>query len=82
MFEFLLVVALTWSPDCVAIGELYRAAAELRDRGRPLREVLRMTADSRIRRTMIHVYERPDMTPQDWRWFAIGVCVGEEKSYT
>jgi hypothetical protein len=78
LFELLLIAALAWPAECLAIGELYYTAAQLRDRGHPLKQVLTMAGDQRVKRSLRHVYAKPDMTPDEWRWFAIGVCVGDE----
>lgn len=74
-----LILVLNVPSDCMTLGDLYRTAAQLRDRGHPLTEVLKLTHDPRVRRTLAHVYERPDMQPEEWRWFAIGICVGAER---
>ena len=77
MLETLLLAAtIGWPTGCTHIGDLYERAATLRDRGVSVERVFKMTEDRRIRRTIGHVYERSDMTPEQWRWFMIGACVG------
>lgn len=82
MFEVLLVLALTWPADCDRIGALYEGAARIRDKGLTLERALSATNDRRIQLAMRHVYGRPDMTPEQWRWFTIGVCVGQDDGKT
>lgn len=77
MLELLLAATLMWPRECVIVGEMYELAARIRNTGRPLARVLQQATDNRIKRTLIHVYTRPDMSPMEWKWFAIGVCVGE-----
>ena len=77
MLELMLSVALTWPSACEEVGELYRIAAIFRDSGKPLKSVLKVTKEKRVRLALTHVYERQDMTPSDWRWMAIGICVGQ-----
>jgi hypothetical protein len=78
MNTLLLLAALTWSPDCLAIGELYEKAAMLRDTGIELEKALKRTPAKRIQLALRHVYEQMDMDPQAWRWFATGICVEQE----
>lgn len=75
MYE-LILVALIWPQQCEAIGSIYHDAARVRDQGLPLEAVVKMTRHRRLHRALWHVYERPDMTPEQWRWLAVGVCVG------
>lgn len=72
----MLVAALIWPAACNIIGDIYHDAARIRDQGLPLEVVVTKTENVRIKRALFHVYERPDMTPEQWRWFAAGVCVG------
>lgn len=76
MIEMLLAAALVWPADCEKIGKIYHDAAAVRDVGWPLEVVVRMTKYQQLKRALYHVYERPDMTADQWRWFAIGICVG------
>jgi hypothetical protein len=76
MIELLFVSALGWPSECLAMGELYRSAAIVRDRGVPLEHALEMTNNGRIKTALRHVYDEPTMTPRDWKMFSIGVCIG------
>jgi hypothetical protein len=77
MFELIVAAALVWPAECEAFGELYRGAALIRDAGRPRKEAMTAARGRRARLALIHVYERADMSPSDWRWLAIGICVGQ-----
>lgn len=79
MLELLLTAALTWPAHCLTIGELYHDAALVRDKGQPLAEVQALIQNDRVKRIVALVYDRKDMTPDQWRWFAIGVCVGGDE---
>jgi hypothetical protein len=81
MIELLVITALVgappptgWPADCDKVGEIYFQAAQIRDSGAKLEDVLPKATEKRPLR---HVYERKDMTPEQWRWFVIGVCAGE-----
>jgi hypothetical protein len=74
----MLVAALHWPAECLRMGEVYREAATLRDRGRPLDEVLRSTDERRFKLAITHTYLRKDMSPRDWYWAAVGICVGQK----
>ena len=60
-----------------AIGNLYYQAATIRDNGRPVQEAVAL-APPPFKAAIRYVYARPDMTPEQWRWFVIGVCVAEQ----
>ena len=76
VIELLFVSVLGWPSECLAIGELYRSAAIVRDKGVPLERALEMTDNGSAKRALRHVYDEPTMTPRDWKMFSIGVCVG------
>lgn len=78
MYALILAAAITWPASCEQIGDFYAHAAAIRDKGVPLAKAASMAAEPRVRRALEHVYDRPDMTPEQWRWFVIGVCVGAE----
>lgn len=73
--ELLLLAALAWPPECLIIGDMYRLGAEIRDAGHPLERALSVAQEPRIKRMLIHVYQRRDMSPAQWKWFVIGACV-------
>lgn len=76
--SIILAAVLIWPATCDQIGALYHDAARVRQQVPQLQDALRLTTDIRIQRMLTHVYLRPDMTPEQWRWFAIGACVGQE----
>ena len=77
MLELVVSLALVWPSSCEKFGELYHSAALIRDTGRPRKQAMAAAEGKRARLALIHVYERPDMSASDWRWLAIGICVGQ-----
>lgn len=82
MIELLLIATLVWPPDCEAAGDLYHQSATVRDSGMRLAEAVGKAVSPRVRLALEQVYDRPDMTPGEWRYFMVGVCVGTKKEGT
>lgn len=80
MIELLFVALIQWPKDCDVMGDVYARGARLRDRGRPLKELVVLTDDDATKRVLMHVYSRPDMTPEQWRWFIIGACTATPRT--
>jgi hypothetical protein len=76
MNGLILLAALTWPPECTAVGDVYMYAARIRDKNVSLERILKYTEDAKLRRVLRIVYQRPDMDPSEWRAFAIGTCLG------
>lgn len=77
MNAILLAAVLIWPSDCEQFGQLYLMAATVRDRGVKRDDALSKAKSRQARLALIHVYERADMSAQDWRWLAVGICVGQ-----
>lgn len=77
MIATLLFVAVSWSAECADVGEMYWRAAQVRDKI-SLRVALDEARDNQVRKALIHVYDRPEMSPEAWKYFALGVCHGSE----
>lgn len=80
MFLTLLAAATfltTWPDECAAVGKLYHHAAVVRDTKVTLKRAIEHSDSQYGRIALLHVYQRPDLSPDAWKFFAIGVCVGQ-----
>lgn len=67
----------TWPEECAVVGHLYHHAAVVRDTKITLKQAI-ARADSQYGKiALLHVYQRPDLSPEAWKFFSIGVCVGQ-----
>jgi hypothetical protein len=71
----LLIAALNIPAVCGAMGEMYAQAASVRDQGVLLTEALDNVKQDNARRAVIHVYQDRTMSPDQWRYFIMGVCL-------
>lgn len=78
MITWALILALAWPADCEAAGNLYQTAAELRDSGMPRELAVKGVKDEAARKAVEQVYDRPELSPREWRYFVIGVCLGSK----
>lgn len=62
------------SPECRITGEFYLTAAKIRDSGAAFEQMRERVKDPLALRALSQVYARPELTPQEWRDFAISVC--------
>ncbi len=76
MNALLLAVAFTWPAECEAAGNLYLEAARIRDSGVRLEDAVRQVRLPTARLSLLGVYARPDMSADQWKYYAIGVCIG------
>lgn len=76
MIELLLLAALTWPPECTVAGDIYEAAAQLRDTGVSRERALNGTKTHYGKKAVLLVYEGKELTARDWKFIAIGTCVG------
>lgn len=72
----LIALSFTWPTECQVAGDLYFEAAAIRDGGISLNDATSRLRSKAARDAIAHVFARPDMTPEQWRYFAVGACVG------
>lgn len=73
---WLLSAALAFPKACMDAGDLYHMAALVRDRGVTMENAIGQARDKRTKRILWHVYQRRDLTADQWRHLAIGACLG------
>jgi hypothetical protein len=57
-------------------GELYGYAADIRDTGVPIAEARGKVFNPVSQMALEQVYQNQGMSREQWRWFAMGVCMG------